>query len=265
LFFAVRTSAFVFALDVDSLQIFPIWESPIQRLRVKLIGLKKAAHGGNFSVDIQQLGRTMLWMATVLPEHSAASSPPSDASALCTLKAYDPSLHFLLTWMLSDSPPDALEVLRHPYFMTSAERQTFGIALGGGKTCGMIGSYLCDNPHNPLATDTTDALWSAVKDELTQHLDGQLGVMFHATDKAKAPKSGGSTGGGAGGAGGAGGGGASAAAAAAAASAAAVVNPASAFWTAGLKKVTGGGTPATPAPQRPSALPPAAPVASVKK
>ncbi len=147
---------------------------------MKLVGLKKAATGANVSGDIRQLGLTMLWLATVTPGQQHQDSDPLPRS----LKAYDPSLYFLLSWMLSDSPPDALEVLRHPYFMTPAERQTFGIALGGGKTCGMIGSYLCANPHKPLAENTDNALWSAVQVELTQHLDGQLGAMFNAADKA---------------------------------------------------------------------------------
>lgn len=98
---------------------------------------------------------------------------------------HDPSLYFLLFWMLSSTPPDAQEVLRHPYFMTPAERQTFGIALGGGRTCGMIGSYLCDDPHKPLARHD-DALWSAIGEELTQQLHCQLGLMFDAAIGAQA-------------------------------------------------------------------------------
>ena len=217
---------------------------------MKLVGLKKAATGANFSGDIKQLGQTMLWIATVLPEQQH-----QDPNLLLrSLKAYDPSLYFLLSWMLSDCPPDALEVLRHPYFMTPAERQTFGIALGGGKTCGMIGSYLCDNPHNPLAKHMDDALWSAVKVELIQHLDCQLGVMFDAADKAQAAKRGDLTGGSAGGKVGA------------EAKPGVTQSVSAKFWELGKSKVAAAvGLPAPP-PQLPSPLPsvlPAATVASI--
>jgi hypothetical protein len=45
----------------------------------------------------------------------------------------------------------------------------------------MIGSYLCENPHNPNEEEASTALWNAVKDELTIHLDHQLRIMFEAT------------------------------------------------------------------------------------
>ena len=342
---------------INHSQIFSIWESPIQRLRVKLVGLKKAKADPRFSEDVERLGRTMLWIATVLPKHDiqpqkqqgaggggggaakggqprASSSSAAqkcndqeeqkfcdtvfnamtgphrhdqlkspiliskltaalanvnikspngpakeakkknkkllgqilrddDAGRFCltiqttgttgtsepdflvaltkekadtkiavaasgnaegaqggqpqissrskgagagggggadtlsrgegtdadesiqqlkALKAYDPSLYFLVRWMLDErDPPDMHGVLRHPYFTTPAEKQTFGVALGLGKTSGMIGSYLCENPHNPNEEEASTALWNAVKDELTIHLDHQLSIMFEAT------------------------------------------------------------------------------------
>ena len=99
-------------------------------------------------------------------------------SRLLCLKAYDPSLYFLLKWMtVSAHPPSMHEVLRHPYFMSPAERQTFAIALGGG----MIGAYLCDDPHQHEENKRNEALCAAVKDELRNHLEHQLGLMFKET------------------------------------------------------------------------------------
>ena len=99
-------------------------------------------------------------------------------SRLLCLKAYDPSLYFLLEWMTAPAhPPSMHEVLRHPYFMSPAERQTFAIALGGG----MIGAYLCDDPHQHEENKRNEALCAAVKVELRNHLEHQLGLMFTKT------------------------------------------------------------------------------------
>ena len=100
-------------------------------------------------------------------------------SRLLCLKAYDPSLYFLLEWMTAPAhPPSMHEVLRHPYFMSPAERQTFAIALGGG----MIGAYLCDDPHQHKEDKRNEALCAAVKVELRNHLEHQLGLMFKETE-----------------------------------------------------------------------------------
>ena len=101
-------------------------------------------------------------------------------SRLPCLKAYDPSLYFLLKWMTTEAPahpPTMHEVLRHPYFMSPAERQTFAIALGGG----MIGAYLCDDPHQSEEDKRNEALCAAVQVELTNHLEHQLGLMLTKT------------------------------------------------------------------------------------
>ena len=121
-------------MKIFCFQIFPIYESSVQRLRVKLVSLKAAAMGGipdsGFDCDIRQLGHTML---------SIATNP--DNRDLESLKTYDPSLYFLIKWMTSHSLPTMHEVLRHPYFMSTTERKAFGLALGGG----MIGAFLADD------------------------------------------------------------------------------------------------------------------------
>jgi hypothetical protein len=143
---------------------------------VKLVGLSKIASTSDFKSDVQQLGRTMEYLASELP-----------LKAKLDLKAYDPSLNFLLKWMQSgEEPPTMHEVLRHPFFMTPAERLTFGIALGGGSKLGMIGSYLCDNPHDAKSADVDDAFFEAVNQELTEYLETQLRLMFEGTSAAAA-------------------------------------------------------------------------------
>jgi hypothetical protein len=164
-----------------SSQIFPIWESSIQRLRVKLVGLKRAGKGreANYQNDVRDLGAAMCWIATVRD-----NSRPDDrdfAAQLQSLKSYDPSLFFLITWMTNtppnEHPPTMQEVLRHPYFMSPAQRQTFGIAIGGG----MIGAYLCKLPHENKIWERSDVLCRAVGPELEKHFNHQLGLMFDTT------------------------------------------------------------------------------------
>jgi hypothetical protein len=160
-----------FIANVFASQIFPIYESPTQRLRVKLVGLSKMTSTSNFQSDVQQLGETMEYLATQLP-----------SATKLDLEAYDPSLHFLLKWMQNkEDPPTMHEVLRHPFFITPAERLTFGIALGGGSKLGMIGSYLCKTPHMANADCIDIALFKAVNVDFTKHLNSQLNLMFEET------------------------------------------------------------------------------------
>jgi hypothetical protein len=170
LYSAPASGTSFFAANFFGFQIFPIYESPSQRLRVKLVGLSKIASTSDFKSDVQQLGRTMEYLASELP-----------LKAKLDLKAYDPSLNFLLKWMQSEEPPTMHEVLRHPFFMTPAERLTFGIALGGGSKLGMIGYYLCPNPHDAKSADVDVAFFEAVNKELTAHLETQLRLMFEGT------------------------------------------------------------------------------------
>ena len=125
------------------------------------------------------------------------------------------------------------EVLRHPYFMSAAQRQTFGIAIGSG----MIGAYLCRNPHANHFRERDQALCLAIRPELENHLNHQLGLMFDATTAALASGSGvggGGAGGGGAGAGGGGGAGAGAGGAAVAAAAAAAAAAAGSSGRNGL-------------------------------
>ena len=97
-----------FIANVFASQIFPIYESPTQRHRVKLVGLSKMTSTSNFQSDVQQLGETMEYLATQLP-----------SATKLDLEAYDPSLHFLLKWMQNkEDPPTMHEVLRHPFFLS---------------------------------------------------------------------------------------------------------------------------------------------------
>jgi hypothetical protein len=151
-------------------QIFPIYESSVQRLRVKLVSLKAAAMGQapdlGFDCDIRQLGLTMLSVATNPANRDIES-----------LKTYDPSLYFLIKWMISDSLPTIHEVLRHPYFMSTTERKAFGLALGGG----MIGAFLADDADASDSAKREQAVVDAVGSELKNHLDDQLRCMLDAT------------------------------------------------------------------------------------
>ncbi len=145
-----------------------------------MVGLKRAKAASSFDEDVDEdvknLGETMCWIATVNSEHDARDF----VSRLLCLKAHDPSLYFLLKWMTAEAPahpPSMHEVLLHPYFMSPAERQTFAIALGGG----MIGAYLCDDPHQNEENKRNEALCAAVQVELRNHLEHQLGLMFKET------------------------------------------------------------------------------------
>jgi hypothetical protein len=168
----------IFLPHTCSPQIFPIWESSIQRLRVKLVGLKQANRQADYQKDVRDLGVAMCWIAT-----NRGSPCPDFATQLQSLKSYDPSLYFLISWMTNSPPkpvPSMEEVLRHPYFMSPAQRQTFGIAIGGG----MIGAYLCENLHENSVWQRNDALCRAVWPELKTYFNHHLGLMFDETTAA---------------------------------------------------------------------------------
>jgi hypothetical protein len=155
---------------------------------VKLVSLKQAAQGAGFAGDIRRLGQAMLWIATNPDPVDPLNPAPFLDSApfygdrnhghLQSLKFYDPSLYYLIKWMvLNPVPPTMHEVLAHPYFMTVSERKSFGLALGGG----MIGACLCPNPHVNTVATREIAVFDAVGPEMKDYLDHQLGLMFETT------------------------------------------------------------------------------------
>ena len=132
------------------LQVFPLRQAALSnhKLRVKLVGLHKASllsAQHNFSPDVYDLGRTMLWIITNPPTPPPApesaglriADPPSlmsksplassggaaaqaaDVTKECleALRSYDPSLMLLLEWMTEpkeEDRADMMDVLRHP-------------------------------------------------------------------------------------------------------------------------------------------------------
>ena len=146
-------------------QIFPIMESTVQHLRVKLVSLKKAAAGSSFRSDVLALGQTMLEIV-------------SNNKNIDELRSYDPSLFLLVQWMLSDEAITMAEVLRHPYFMSPSERQTFAIAMGGG----MIANYLQGAAH----AAGIRAIREAIQPSLDECLTRELSRLFEQTRVAGA-------------------------------------------------------------------------------
>jgi hypothetical protein len=146
-------------------QIFPIMESTVQHLRVKLVSLKKAAAGSSFRSDVLAPGRTMLEIA-------------SNNKNIDELRSYDPSLFLLVQWMLSDEAITMAEVLRHPYFMSPSERQTFAIAMGGG----MIANYMQGAAH----AAGIRAIREAIQPSLDECLARELSRLFEQTRVAGA-------------------------------------------------------------------------------
>ncbi len=137
----------------------------MQHLRVKLVSLKKAAAGSSFRSDVLALGRTMLEIA-------------SNNKNVDELRSYDPSLFLLVQWMLSDEAITMAEVLRHPYFMSPSERQTFAIAMGGG----MIANYLQGAAH----AAGIRAIREAIQPSLDECLTRELSRLFEQTRVAGA-------------------------------------------------------------------------------
>ncbi len=132
---------------------------------MKLVSLKnaKAADVASFNHDVQALGNAMIQISSDAKERD---------DKLVDIRSYDPSLFFLLEWMTSKDPPSMTEVLRHPYFMSPSERQTFAIAIGGG----MIAEYLQAPPRTGLSVIT-----EAIMPRLNEHLKTELDRLIART------------------------------------------------------------------------------------
>ena len=133
-------------------------ESTVQHLRVKLVSLKKAVAGSSFRSDVLVLGRTMLEIS-------------SNNKNIDELRSYDPSL--ILQCMLSDEAITMVEVLRHPFFKSPSERQTFAIAMGGG----MIANCLQGAAH----AAGIRAIREATQQNLDECLTRELSRLFEQT------------------------------------------------------------------------------------
>jgi hypothetical protein len=152
------------------LQIFPITESSAQHLRVKLVSLKAATPDCSFRKDVRALGRAML---------AVAGCSKNYADDLRELRSYNPSLFFLIEWMISeDADLTMAEVLRHPYFMSPSEWQTFAITMGDGG--GMIKSFL-RQPGAPAPGGGAfglGAIVQAIRPTLNEFLSHELARLF---------------------------------------------------------------------------------------
>ena len=144
----------------------------MQLLRVKLVSLKnaKAADVASFNRDEQALGTAMIQISSDARERD---------EKLADIRSYDPSLFFLLEWMTSEDPPSMVEVLRHPYFMSPSERQTFAIAIGGG----MIAEYLRTPEQTGLSV-----IADAILPRLNEHLKIELDRLIARTHQQNTEK-----------------------------------------------------------------------------
>ena len=120
--------------------------------------------------DVQALGTAMIQISSDARERD---------EKLADIRSYDPSLFFLLEWMTSEDPPSMVEVLRHPYFMSPSERQTFAIAIGGG----MIAEYLRTPEQTGLSV-----IADAILPRLNEHLKIELDRLIARTHQQNTEK-----------------------------------------------------------------------------
>ena len=120
------------AHNVISLKFFKVFliEEPPRstNLRVKLVSMRKAETLSDVGErkDIVGLGQAMA--RVVLGHVTDGASIDYDE-----LKSYDPSLYWLVTWILQDPPDGAklADVIRHPYFTSLNEKEVLTLALEG--------------------------------------------------------------------------------------------------------------------------------------
>lgn len=112
------------SINLRYFKVFLIEEPPRStNLRVKLVSMRKADHltPVREREDIEDLGQAMARI--VLGENPNVEE----------LMSYDPSLYWLVKWILDDSnSPTLADVVRHPYFMSLNEKEVFTFALEGG-------------------------------------------------------------------------------------------------------------------------------------
>jgi hypothetical protein len=110
-------------INLRYFKVFLIEEPPRStNLRVKLVSMRRAdtLTPVREREDIEDLGKAMA--RVVLGE----------SCNLEELLSYDPSLYWLVAWILDESDGATLaDVIRHPYFMSLNEKEVFTLALEG--------------------------------------------------------------------------------------------------------------------------------------
>jgi hypothetical protein len=137
------------SINLRYFKVFLIEEPPRStNLRVKLVSMRKADNLTPIREreDIEDLGHAMARL--VLGENPNVEE----------LLSYDPSLYWLVKWILDDSnSPTLADVIRHPYFMSLNEKEVFTFALEGG-VFGEILTTAEVTPPTPLPLPTPAAL-----------------------------------------------------------------------------------------------------------
>jgi hypothetical protein len=111
------------SINLRYFKVFLIEEPPRStNLRVKLVSMRRAdtLTPVREREDIEDLGKAMA--RVVLGESGNMEE----------LLSYDPSLYWLVAWILDESDGATLaDVIRHPYFMSLNEKEVFTLALEG--------------------------------------------------------------------------------------------------------------------------------------
>jgi hypothetical protein len=111
-------------ISLKYFKVFLIEEPPRStNLRVKLVSMRKAETltDSRERDDVEDLGYAMARVVLGKEDHD-----------ITQLLQYDPSLYWLITWILEGSHGATLaDVIRHPYFTSLNEKEVFTLALEG--------------------------------------------------------------------------------------------------------------------------------------